>query len=77
MKNYLQAIQKAVFYKKNVHEICKRNINMLLDLQESSGQKKIKSNTKTDCWLKFFIHWLGVASESANDFNQNHSIGTF
>ena len=43
MMNYFQAIQAAFFYKKNMLEMFKSDLNMFLDLQGSFGQNKNQS----------------------------------
>ena len=47
---YLQAIQKAFFYKKNVSEMFKRNLLMLLYLQVARYQNKNESWVEIYCW---------------------------
>ena len=38
--NYFQAIQTAIFNKKNAFEMCKPNLNMFLDIQGCCDQNK-------------------------------------
>ena len=42
-KNYREAIQTAVFYKKRIFKMFKCNLFMFLDLQESCDQNKNES----------------------------------
>ena len=46
MINYFQTFQTAVFYKKNLYEMFKRNLNMFLDLPGSCDQYKNVSQEK-------------------------------
>ena len=43
-----QAIQTTDFYKKNMYEMFKRNLNMFPDLRGSCNPNKNKSQDKTD-----------------------------
>ena len=43
MINYFQAIQTALFYKKNMFEMFESHFNMFLDLPRSCGQIKNQS----------------------------------
>ena len=55
--NYFQAIQTAVFYKKNASKMFKRNLFMFLDLQVSKYQNKNESWGKIYCWKVASENW--------------------
>ena len=56
MISYFQAIQTALFYKKNMFKMVKLNLNMFLDLWGSCGQDKIKAKKKltNEMWSQIF-----------------------
>ena len=57
----------AVFFRKYVYEILKRNSNMFVDLQGYCDQNKNKSQEKTEYCIKV---WLVLASTSAKDLKK-------
>ena len=68
MNNYFQAIQTALFYKKNTFEMFKSNFNMFLDLSQGLVVKiKTKAYEKltTEVWSQIFAR---VASFGCRKF---------
>ena len=64
MINYFQAIHKAVFYKKIMFEMFKRNLNMFIDLWRSCDQNKNDYQDKNeDCiyGVRSLLEWLVLA----------------
>ena len=75
-----KAIQTALFYKKNMLEMCKSYFNMILDIPGFCGQNKnqsFKKNWLSDCSLIFLKEWLVLPVGSFEVFNQIHILVLF